>query len=42
MAAIDSQTAEEALDLIEIEYEELEPALDVEKAMEPGAPPGTS
>jgi len=38
VAAIDEETAEEALDLIEVEYEELTPVLDVEKAMEPGAP----
>ena len=38
VAAIDSETAEEALERIEIEYEELEPVLDVEKAMEPDAP----
>ena len=38
VAAIDTDTAEEALDLIEVEYEELTPVLDAEKAMEPRAP----
>jgi len=38
VAAIDTDTAEEALDLITVEYEELTPVLDAEKAMEPGAP----
>ena len=38
VAAIDEDTAEEALDLIKVEYEELSPVLDPEKAMEPGAP----
>jgi len=38
VAAIDADTAEEALDLITVEYEELTPVLDPEKAMEPGAP----
>ena len=31
------KTAEEALQLIEVEYEELPPVLDPLKAMEPGA-----
>ncbi len=38
VAAVDEDTAEEALDLINVEYEELTPVLDPEKAMEPGAP----
>ncbi|MDP2932108.1 MAG: xanthine dehydrogenase family protein molybdopterin-binding subunit [Chloroflexota bacterium] len=38
VAAIDDETAAEALDLIEVEYEELTPALDPEEAMAPGAP----
>ena len=38
VAATDAETAEEALDLIRVEYEELEPVLDVEKAMQPGTP----
>ena len=38
VAAIDTETAEEALDLIKIEYEELTPTFDPEKAMNPGAP----
>jgi len=38
VAAVDEETAEEALDLIEVKYEELTPVLDPEKAMEPGAP----
>ena len=36
VAASDEDTAEEALGLIEVEYEELEPIFDVEKAMLPG------
>ena len=38
VAAIDKDTAAEAIELIEVEYEELEPVFDAEKAMEPGAP----
>lgn len=38
VAAIDVDTAEEALDLIDVEYEELSPVLDAEQAMAPGAP----
>ena len=38
VAAVDAETAEEALDLIEVKYEELEPALDMEKATQPDAP----
>ena len=38
VAAIDDETAEEALDLIEVEYEELPYVLDAEEAMAPGAP----
>ena len=37
VAAIDVETAEEAIDLIEVEYEELTPVLDPEKGMDPGA-----
>ena len=38
VAAIDLKTARQALRLIEIEYEELEPVTDVEEALERGAP----
>lgn len=38
VAAVDEDIAEEALDLIEVEYEVLSPVFDPEKAMEPGAP----
>jgi len=38
VAAIDVDTAEEALDLIEVEYEELPHVFDVEEAMKPDAP----
>jgi len=38
VAAIDEDTAEEALDLIEVEYEELPPVLTIEEAMRGGAP----
>ena len=38
VAALDADTAEEALNLIEVDYEELEPVFDPEKAMEAGAP----
>ena len=38
VAAIDLMTARQALRLIEIEYEELEPVTDVEEALKPGAP----
>ena len=38
VAAADPHTAEEALQLIDVEYELLEPILDVRKAMEPDAP----
>ncbi len=38
VAAEDELIAEQALDLIEVEYEELEPVLDPVKAMEPSAP----
>jgi 4-hydroxybenzoyl-CoA reductase subunit alpha len=38
VAAIDEDIAEEALDLIEIEYEELPAVFDPEEAMTPGAP----
>jgi CO/xanthine dehydrogenase Mo-binding subunit len=37
VAAVDSELAEEALDLIKIEYEELPAVLDVEKALRPNA-----
>ena len=38
VAAVDEETAEEALDLIEVEYEELAPVFDPEEAMKPRAP----
>ena len=38
VAAIDEDIAEEAVDLIEVEYEMLEPVFDPEKAIEPGVP----
>lgn len=38
VAAVDAETAEEALDLIKVEYEELTPVLDVDEAMQPEAP----
>ena len=38
VAAIDEDTAEEALDLIEVEYELLPAVFDPEEAMRPGAP----
>jgi 4-hydroxybenzoyl-CoA reductase subunit alpha len=38
VAAVDEQTAERALDLIEVEYEELPAVLDVEQAVAEGAP----
>jgi putative selenate reductase molybdopterin-binding subunit len=38
VAAIDEETAEEALDLITVDYEELPAIFDPEKAMEPEAP----
>ena len=38
VAAIDLDTAQEAIDLIKVEYEELPAVFDAEKAMEPGAP----
>ncbi|MBI2358558.1 MAG: molybdopterin-dependent oxidoreductase [Deltaproteobacteria bacterium] len=38
VAAIDPDTAEEALDLIEVEYEELPAVFDAEQAMQEGAP----
>lgn len=38
VAAIDPYTAEEAVELIEVEYEPLPPVLDPREAMEPGAP----
>ncbi len=38
VAAVDLETAEEALDLIKVEYEELPPVYDPEEAMLPGAP----
>jgi CO/xanthine dehydrogenase Mo-binding subunit len=37
VAALDADAAEEALRLIEIEYEELAPVLDVHEALKPGA-----
>jgi CO/xanthine dehydrogenase Mo-binding subunit len=38
VAAIDEDTVEEALDLIEVEYEELSPVFDPERAMDTDAP----
>ncbi len=38
VAAIDEDTAQAALDLIEVEYEELPAVFDLEEAMQPGAP----
>jgi CO/xanthine dehydrogenase Mo-binding subunit len=38
VAAVDAETAEEALKLIRVEYEELVPVFDPLQAMEPGAP----
>ena len=38
VAAVDEDIAEEALDLIAVEYEVLNPVLDAQKAMEPEAP----
>jgi CO/xanthine dehydrogenase Mo-binding subunit len=38
VAAVDADTAAEALDLIEVEYEELPAVFDVEEALKPGAP----
>ncbi len=38
VAATDIHTAEDALDLIEVEYEALEPVLDIREAMQRGAP----
>jgi len=38
VAAIDEDTAEEALGLIEVEYEELPAVFEIEEAMKPGAP----
>lgn len=38
IAATSAEVAEQALELIEVEYEELPAVLDPEKAMEPGAP----
>ena len=38
VAAVDANTAEEALDLIEVDYDVLEPVLDVRRAMEDDAP----
>jgi 4-hydroxybenzoyl-CoA reductase alpha subunit len=38
VAAVDEATAEEAIDLIKVDYEELPAVFDVFEAMEPGAP----
>jgi len=38
VAAVDEDTAEEALELIKVEYEELPAVFDPEEAMKPGAP----
>lgn len=39
VAAVDEETAEEALGLIEVEYEILPAMFDTEEAMKPGSPP---
>jgi 4-hydroxybenzoyl-CoA reductase alpha subunit len=38
VAAVDEETAQEALELIEVDYEELASVFDPEKAMKPGSP----
>ena len=38
VAAVSQEAAEEALSLIQVDYEEMEPVLDPEVAMQPGAP----
>lgn len=38
VAAVDEETAEKAIDLIDVQYEELPAVLDPEEAMKPGAP----
>ncbi|MDP2931316.1 MAG: xanthine dehydrogenase family protein molybdopterin-binding subunit [Chloroflexota bacterium] len=38
VAAVDEDAAEEAVDLIEVEYEQLTPVFDPEEALKPGAP----
>ncbi len=38
VAAIDEETAEQAIDLIRVEYELLSPVVDVAEALQPGAP----
>jgi 2-furoyl-CoA dehydrogenase large subunit len=38
IAAVDRATAEDAADLIEVEYEPLPPVVDAEEALKPGAP----
>lgn len=38
VAAVDEDVAEEALELVEVDYEELTPILDPEQAIQPGAP----
>jgi 2-furoyl-CoA dehydrogenase large subunit len=38
IAAVDRATAEDAADLVHVEYEPLPPILDAEQALEPGAP----
>ncbi len=38
VAAVDEETAQRALELIEVEYEELPAVFDTDEAMEPGAP----
>jgi CO/xanthine dehydrogenase Mo-binding subunit len=38
VAAVDTDIAQAALDLIDVEYEELRPVFDVDAALEPGAP----
>ena len=38
VAAVDEDTAEKALSLIKVDYEPLPAVLDIEDAMQPGAP----
>jgi CO/xanthine dehydrogenase Mo-binding subunit len=38
VAAVDEETAERALELIQVDYEVLEPLFDVQRALDPGAP----
>ena len=38
VAAVDEETAEEAIDLIRVEYEPLSPVVEVREALQPGSP----